>query len=292
MKAINHKVAFGIYRENEHNTRAPEGTCPVDGLGLWGGLGVRGRISSQKRERSTSKPKCVVLTDSRSQQRAKVREQHVVACCENQAGNKALNTVSTLLYRLDVYLGLCHLLGGAVQCDRAAGIRQLSPLFMCNGMFRFPISKLCSVKLVSTIKKSNAITWLPLQMCCRVTLLCSFRALTVHVPSTDPSESNSLCAALISSPVLILSSLFSSSLPQPAFPPSPSSFSCIQSIFSSAWWFSDEASFWLETIMKTEILFPGWLLWVFCTVLFLLQSDRCCCCLAFLLCSYWCDVCL
>lgn len=117
-------------------------------------------------------------------------------------------------------------------------------------------------------------------------------ALTVHVPSTNPSESNPFCAALISSPVLILSSLFSSSLPQPAFPPSPSSFSCIQCIFSSAWWFSDKVSFWLETIMKTEILFPGWQLWIFCTVLFLLQSDRYCCCLAFLLCSYWCDVCL
>lgn len=62
----------------------------------------------------------------------------------------------------------------------------------------------------------------------------SLGALTVRVPSTDPSESHSFCAALISPPVLILSSLLSSSLPQPAFPPSPSSFSCIQSIFSSA----------------------------------------------------------
>lgn len=74
MKAINHKVAFSICQENEHNTRSPEGTCLVEGLGLWGGLGVRGRISTQKRERSTSKPKRVVLTDSRSRQRAEVRE--------------------------------------------------------------------------------------------------------------------------------------------------------------------------------------------------------------------------
>lgn len=72
---------------------------------------------------------------------------------EHQAGNKAPNTVSTLLYCPDVYLGLCHLLGGAVQRDSAAGIRQLFPPFMCNGMFRFPISKLRSVKLVSTIRR-------------------------------------------------------------------------------------------------------------------------------------------
>lgn len=44
------------------------------------------------------------------------------------------------------------------QCDGAAGIRQLFPLFVCNGMFRFTISKLCSIKLVSAIKKSCAIT--------------------------------------------------------------------------------------------------------------------------------------
>lgn len=109
-------------------------------------------------------------------------------------------------------------------------------------------------------------------------------ALTLRVLSAVPSESPWFCAALIWSPVLIPSSPLSSSLAQPPSPPSPSSFSCVQSIFSSAWWFSDEASFWLETIMKTEILFPGWLLWVFCTILFLLQSDRCCCCLALLLC--------
>lgn len=54
----------------------------------------------------------------------------------------------------------------------------------------------------------------------------------------------------------------------PWFPPSPSSFICIQSIFSPAWWLLDEVSFWLETVMKTEILFPGWPLWVFSTTHF------------------------
>lgn len=37
MKAINHKVAFSICHENEYDTRAPEGTRPAEGLGLWGG---------------------------------------------------------------------------------------------------------------------------------------------------------------------------------------------------------------------------------------------------------------
>lgn len=75
---------------------------------------------------------------------------------------------------------------------------------------------------------------------------------------------------LISSP--ILSSLLPScllSFPlifQPWFGPSPSSFICIQSIFSPAWWLLDEASFWLDTVMKTEILFPERPLWVFSTI--------------------------
>ena len=78
--------------------------------------------------------------------------------------------------------------------------------------------------------------------------------LSSHVPSSP------LC-----SPLLFFPNPFSPFL-YPWFPPSPSSFICIQSIFSPAWWLLDEASFWLDTVMKTEILFPGWLLWVFSTI--------------------------
>lgn len=75
MKAINHKVAFSICRENEHNTRAPEGTCPVEGLGLWGGVrGEGAHFNTEERKVNIKAQTCVVHTDSRSQQRPEFRQ--------------------------------------------------------------------------------------------------------------------------------------------------------------------------------------------------------------------------
>lgn len=72
-----------------------------------------------------------------------------------------------------------------------------------------------------------------------------------------------LSSVLPSSPHLTPSVCLSVSWPR--LRRSPSSLSRIQSIFSPAWWPLDEASHWLVTVMKTEILFPGWPLRVFPT---------------------------
>lgn len=95
------------------------------------------------------------------------------------------DTFSGLVYNLDVDLDVCRLLGRAIQCDSAGGIRQLSPLSTCNGMFRFTITELCPEKLVSTIRKSRDITRLPPQTRCHVTLACysAPRRYVLHLPT-------------------------------------------------------------------------------------------------------------
>ena len=81
--------------------------------------------------------------------------------------------------------------------------------------------------------------------------------------------------------------------------PSLSSFIRIRSIFSLAWWLSDEAYFRWAAVMKTEIPFPRSLLWVFpcprAAVAWSMRLFVCCCllvvgwpCLGFLVYGYWC----
>lgn len=207
---------------------------------------LSGRISAQQETRekkmAVKAQTCVIVAVAvaKSQQRAEVTALPYCLFCISKS---AREEDAKYIQRACLLPGRASgCLSPAWQSDSVRRSRRNGPalprLFMCNGMFRFTISKLCRLKLVCAIGKSHAITRLPLQTRCHVTLMRPphhhHHALTVRVPSPVPLESPSFCAALISCAVLIPSSPLSSPLAQPTSPPSPSSFSRVRSIFSSA----------------------------------------------------------
>lgn len=118
---------------------------------------------------------CVVVAVAvaKSQQRAEVT---ALPCCLFCISESAREEDAKYIQRACLLPGRASgCLSPAWQSDSVRRSRRNGPalprLFMCNGMFRFTISKLCRLKLVCAIGKSHAITRLPLQTRCHVTLM-------------------------------------------------------------------------------------------------------------------------
>lgn len=168
MEAIYHNVAFSVCREKTHYRR------DLEGARCYPGAFQRGRRPEEKKKAVKAQTCLVVaVAVAKSQQRAEVT---ALPCCLFCISESAREEDAKYIQRACLLPGRASgCLSPAWQSDSVRRSRRNGPalprLFMCNGMFRFTISKLCRLKLVCAIGKSRAITRLPLQTRCHVTLM-------------------------------------------------------------------------------------------------------------------------